>query len=902
MSKVVQIWDNPGEYRFVVPPGVTSIRMEAYGATGGILNLEQDSAGNINTGRVGYAAGDFTAVPGDILYVLVGGPGGAAQNLQYKRGTTFPGGVGGFNGGGNGGSISYSSKKKLWTYIGAGGGGASDVRLLPSTDVNTLLSRILVAGGQGGNSTDGKVFRSGFKVNPTSPVPPYKVDQNEYDCYADSDTPGIGGYGGGLVAGQGGFTSKKDYTSKKDFSGGFPGSQAKGGDKGLSVGGSNSSQGTDGALGQGGSGGNLSSSKTDNASFAGGGGGGGYYGGGGGSTSYDNSSKSGGGGGGGSNYLLSSTLVTAAVGNGLGRDVAALANQVSVAHAYHGAVNPSSGAQVDSDTGAVILSSSDRALQANYTLKYPSQTSMAGRVVFSYYVEPTTTITSPRTGSQFDPTKALNVGWQFSSIDPEAKQAGYQVAHRVHGTSTWLVDKSAPAGGEVFGFSYPAGTFTAGTTYDIGALAWDDSGSVGTYGYITVDALTSTATLDDPASLTPAEGAVVTTDPFTVAWTLPAGVVDEADYQVQVLNSDQETVLDTGQTPVQRLNLIPNTSAETDVSLWQVSAGAGTLTQNTTAAYCKIGTKSFKMAWAAVDSPYVSAWWVPGSVGIPTIPGETYVASMWVTQDSLVNAPTVVLKALNAGDGSVIGTSATVALAADAVANTWHLLTLAFIAQTSRTLLALAAVDTPVAGVATYFDAVIMERRAARDTTTTTISGDGAYFNGSNYTGAVAGTASWVGTANLSPSKFVPTAGNTLSKSVPWGQATGSALLRFRYSEPDYAAWASRATLTLGSGGGNLSGWSEHAFVVNAGAPDPVSVGLYSNDEAGTITLYITGGSDVEFCDVYRQDITHEGEEIRVATRLPSDAEWTDYTPATDTQYAYRVRAFSSTGGYADAS
>ncbi len=98
---------------FVVPPGITSVNIKAWGAQGGTSYV-----GSVNYG--GYAAGDIAVTPGETLYVYVG---------EQPTGIN-----GGYNGGGNGDSG------------GKGGGGASDVR----KGGNALTDRIIVAAGAGG--------------------------------------------------------------------------------------------------------------------------------------------------------------------------------------------------------------------------------------------------------------------------------------------------------------------------------------------------------------------------------------------------------------------------------------------------------------------------------------------------------------------------------------------------------------------------------------------------------------------------------------------------------------------------------------------------------------------------------------------------------------------------------
>ena len=81
-------------------------------------------------GLGGSANGNLAVIPGETLWIYVGG-GGAT------------GATGGFNGGGNGGTTGT-----CLTALGGGGGGASDVRQL----TNTLAGRRIVAAGGGGTA------------------------------------------------------------------------------------------------------------------------------------------------------------------------------------------------------------------------------------------------------------------------------------------------------------------------------------------------------------------------------------------------------------------------------------------------------------------------------------------------------------------------------------------------------------------------------------------------------------------------------------------------------------------------------------------------------------------------------------------------------------------------------
>jgi Divergent InlB B-repeat domain/Glycine rich protein len=120
------------EQMFTVPAGVLSLHVVAIGGAGGPVG---------STSALGaQATADLSVTPGEVLYVEVGGNGGASTNLSNA-------GVGGFNGGGDGGVDGTPNNG-----AGAGGGGASDVRTTSSSQQGTLDSRVIVAGGGGGGS------------------------------------------------------------------------------------------------------------------------------------------------------------------------------------------------------------------------------------------------------------------------------------------------------------------------------------------------------------------------------------------------------------------------------------------------------------------------------------------------------------------------------------------------------------------------------------------------------------------------------------------------------------------------------------------------------------------------------------------------------------------------------
>jgi hypothetical protein len=117
---------------WVAPSYVTSVTVNAYGASG------QQLTGTQTTGLGAHVRATLSVTPGSTYYVTVGG-----------RGTVDVSGAdGGFNGGGDGGTI-VSPCDVCGTpgEFGGGGGGATDLRTSPA-----LADRVVVAGGGGGDS------------------------------------------------------------------------------------------------------------------------------------------------------------------------------------------------------------------------------------------------------------------------------------------------------------------------------------------------------------------------------------------------------------------------------------------------------------------------------------------------------------------------------------------------------------------------------------------------------------------------------------------------------------------------------------------------------------------------------------------------------------------------------
>lgn len=245
---------------FVVPCGVDSVFIEAWGAQGqaGLVGPSGNLGGAGGIG--GYAAGWKHVAYGDTLIIFVGGAG-----LN---------GTGGFNGGGNGGDNANGA-----------GGGASDVRFGGITEAY----RILIAGGGGGGGNAG--------------------------CTYNFPNPGIGGNGGAGGGGIGidGADSPTDGGVAGGGKGGnFGGVQGAFGAEGIGCSGFLGYPGntSNNSLGANGGGGQTCCCYNGNSAPAGGGGGGGFLGGGSGGggsagtiTCSGNSKGAGGGGGGGSSYI-----------------------------------------------------------------------------------------------------------------------------------------------------------------------------------------------------------------------------------------------------------------------------------------------------------------------------------------------------------------------------------------------------------------------------------------------------------------------------------------------------------------------------------------------------------------------------------------------------------------------
>ncbi len=289
-----------GEQTFVVPEGVYALAVTAYGARGGTASGFPAEAGGLGA----MARGTIAVLPGETLYVEVGGRGQDSEAETFSCGETFTCKTahGGFNGGGDG----AAEPDEAAFRTGAGGGGASDLQRKPiAAGSEAWGSRLVVAGGGGG---------AGAPANPEPKSGPavggwYAVTEEAGGaCGYDNDLTllmdGCGGEPGTPSgAGAGGKAADEKSFAENPESKGRP----IGKNEPIAWGG----DGSVGEFGYGGTGGvGARYGSGDCTGGGGGGGGGGYYGGGGGAGGGDYEAQNpcitggGGGGGQGSSYVL----------------------------------------------------------------------------------------------------------------------------------------------------------------------------------------------------------------------------------------------------------------------------------------------------------------------------------------------------------------------------------------------------------------------------------------------------------------------------------------------------------------------------------------------------------------------------------------------------------------------
>ena len=135
-AEITKTYDYTGEYQTFKAVFSGYYKVELWGAAGRNSNNSYGASG-----KGAYTSGEIYLNAGEILYVYVGEQPSSA--------------TGGWNGGGTG----YTG-----SYTGGGGGGATDIRLVPTSsksiwnEFDSLKSRIMVAAGGGG----GSYYNSGY--------------------------------------------------------------------------------------------------------------------------------------------------------------------------------------------------------------------------------------------------------------------------------------------------------------------------------------------------------------------------------------------------------------------------------------------------------------------------------------------------------------------------------------------------------------------------------------------------------------------------------------------------------------------------------------------------------------------------------------------------------------------
>ncbi|MFD2785649.1 beta strand repeat-containing protein [Hymenobacter rubripertinctus] len=184
---------------YTVPAGATRLRVVAQGA--GFMTGPASS-------RPALVSAVLTVTPGEVLTVVVGGPG-----EQAFGSAPYTPGLGGYNGGGSGGPTTASQ------IAGNGGSGATDLRRIAGasstaplgggTLMSTNSQRLLVAGGAGAPGTnageDGTGGNAGGKAGTTTGGGSGGFPASFSFSAGNSGTAGAGGAGGaGPVGGHGG--------------------------------------------------------------------------------------------------------------------------------------------------------------------------------------------------------------------------------------------------------------------------------------------------------------------------------------------------------------------------------------------------------------------------------------------------------------------------------------------------------------------------------------------------------------------------------------------------------------------------------------------------------------------------------------------------------------------------
>lgn len=852
---------------FVTPNYVDAVTFTLWGAPGGTAGYAKAKSGPISGQSGAYAkapAADKTAVitldgkarslvgwvqgtetsPAGNSYVIYVGGGGGFGNATTGL-TSNNGGNGGYNGGGNGGDdhngfFSNGSNGGPVSLAAGGGGGATDVR----RNSNDVSARILVAGG-GGGAAQGNVAGSvniAAAANPRSPNPPYAT-------YSDSLK----------------INSPASYTPVSGYSYGGPGGSSQ--------------------VGSAQAGGKATK---HNGTLVGGAGGGGGQTGGGAGGNVDTSGLPSGPGDSNGNNGGNGSIVN----GGNGASSAALQEDLprpigcggGGGGGHYGGGGGSQGVQ--KDDGSPIYAAGGGGGGSNFIdSSLSDKTSLAGVFPVSnlhtpqinhgnsnglclvqYVQRPNPpTIVSPTDNQYVKSTAPLTLDWTFSSIVAGETQSAFDIDYQLVGAGGWTSEVADDLT-SVTSYTFAGGTFTNGDSYNIRLRYYDSNGDISDYSQVVIN-VDNSKFPGAPTITSPAPNSTQTSSTFNLDFTVDGGAEINL---LQLTFTDPDGSPDVKEVTVSPINLCTNPSFESNTTGWTSPA---TLSQSST--HAAFGTKSGKVVYNAGT---VGSGGLLASAQVATIPGESYGFVMAVSPVT-TGDPDVQIGVGNVGDttpyaeGDVTGT-----FGSDAP-GVFTTLLCSFVAQEPITLIMLSTALGGGGTAGVYLDGVIVVQGEEA------ASGDLTFFDGSTANGNP-GTPTWLGTTNDSVSAMV----NSNPTSISVTTEEGAQLVALAYSTV--------ASL------GQFSDPSSLAYFGNLDPPGTPTLDVTSDDDTGSNLLAITTSDTPNVTvsvDIYRADVTNAGPTLRIATGVPPNTNYTDYTPATNVEYAYRVRALSAAGGFADA-
>lgn len=849
MTVLTKVWNYTGAVQtFVVPANVTSIRFELWGASGG-----NAQGYGVQTGFTDSAAATSAATGKLAKAELNNGSGYVAGTLAVTPGQALSIYVGG--NGYNGSPTDYSDgvshtsatvKGGLGGYNGGGKGGQAVFN-----SITNSRSSEASGGGGGGGATD---IRSGGTAL-----------ANRILVAA-----GAGGMGGGLhsawqseywgsnqnqtLTGNPGtpnppYSTITYYASGAGRGGwGGPATGANGGNAAshsASGGGGTTSNtgGKGGSATAGGAGGvaGLSGGVAGSAGALGVGGAGGI-----GTQTSSNSGVSMGGGGGGGGYYGGG-------GGAVGAD--------EMTSSYPGFGGGGGG-------GSNYVSPS---MVSPVTIAHaypPAAAGASGNGGFARatYTQPPNapTILSPTTGQVVSFDRSVDIDYQFSSPDTSAFATAIDVQWKKSSDSTWTLQHVIS--GDIGTYTFPANLFSPGFTYNVQVRIYDNNNDPSAWTQIDLVVITPPPT---PVITAPAVDASVSTNTFNVTWTQSSGS-SELSYHVRILKRDGTSILyDSGEVPANsRVNLALTPGFEFGTQAWTVVGG--TIAQSTT--YHHTGANSGKITWG--NSSVAQA-----STPIATQVGKTYNVAARVALGTIATDPQITIAAADS-NGAIFEVGDT---SVATVAGTFVVITLSFVARQATTWIVFTPGDgTVTSGKLTYLDSIIAELNSGSPR---------PYFDGGNANGQT-GSVSWAGTAGNSQSRL--TTADVLTHSVNWSGSSEPVTLEVLYS-------------TIASQGADSNPASRN-FTINVAPPGVPTVVMTADDDTGSISFAIHAVDTpavTAFYDIFRRDVTHGEEEIRIATNVAPDpvtrnVTFVDRSAGTNTLYAYRIRAYSAQLGYAE--